>query len=474
LTALVVALFATVASARLFVVAPDQAQKPRASQDIEVAGHLEGPFIEDVEEVNPAPDPIAISITLEHTASVADYLKDSGLARTEANRWAQLFHESAVASDFQRGHSLTLYKDPETEDLRGLRYALNDRVAIVANTYGEGIIRSSHEFITYTIRPVAVSFRLKNDLQREAERNQLPKPIVTTLRYAFSSNRTLGHLPRGSNIKLIYQEKVSRDGTARFATGLEAAQIRFAGKTLSAFAFRDEDGQPHLYDSDGVALEPESLRFPVTFQYISSGFTMRRYHPILHAYRPHPGIDLATHYGTPVKAVADGRVEMAGWCGELGRCVRIKHENGIVSIYGHLSQISRTLERGGNVRVGEIIGRVGSSGLSTGPHLHFGLEKAGRYVNPLSETLGAHRHISPRMQSLFDHFKRTYLATMDRLPEFGGHFVAPRVTPAIETANGSGVLESGAGISHANAAARSNTEQTATAVMVKGRQSIMR
>ena len=142
-------------------------------------------------------------------------------------------------------------------------------------------------------------------------------------------------------MKLIYQERVSRDGTARTVTGLQAAQISFGNKTLSAFAFRDLKGEAHLYNAEGESLEPQSLRFPVDFQYISSGFSFHRYHPILHEYRPHVGVDLAAHYGTPVKAIADGRVETAGWCGELGRCVRIDHEDGMVSIYGHLSEITR-------------------------------------------------------------------------------------------------------------------------------------
>jgi murein DD-endopeptidase MepM/ murein hydrolase activator NlpD len=239
----------------------------------------------------------------------------------------------------------------------------------------------------------------------------------------------LDNLPRGSNVKLIYQEKVSRDGITRQVTGLEAAQIRLGGETLSAFAFRDENGQPHLYDAGGEALGPESLRFPLNYQYISSGFSERRYHPILHKYRPHEGVDLAAQYGTPVKAVADGRVERAGWCGGLGRCVRIVHESGIVSIYGHLSRISPTLDPGSTVHVGEVIGRVGSSGLSTGPHLHYALERDGHYVNPLTSSLGVHHHVSPRMRTLFNHLKLDYLATLNRLPDLGGHFTAPHAGP---------------------------------------------
>jgi murein DD-endopeptidase MepM/ murein hydrolase activator NlpD len=238
-------------------------------------------------------------------------------------------------------------------------------------------------------------------------------------------------LPRGSDIKLIYQEKISRDGSAHYITGLQAAQILIGSKTLMALAFRDENGHPRLYDVNGRALDAETLPYPLTFQYISSGFTMYRYHPILHEYRPHVGVDLVARYGTPVKAVADGRVETAGWCGELGRCVRLLHDGGIVSIYGHLSEIEPELQTGTEVQVGQVIGRVGSSGLSTGPHLHYGLEKDGHYIDPLTANIGVDHQVSPRMRALFDHFKTEYLGIFSRLPALGNHHLVSRMLPSI-------------------------------------------
>jgi murein DD-endopeptidase MepM/ murein hydrolase activator NlpD len=206
-------------------------------------------------------------------------------------------------------------------------------------------------------------------------------------------------------------------------TGVEAAQIQSEDRLMSAFAFRDEHGEPRLFDANGQELgQPQTLRFPVKFNYISSGFTFHRYHPLLHEYRPHVGVDLVAEYGAPVQAVADGRVEVAGWCGELGRCVRLNHAQGMVSIYGHLSQITPGLDHGEWVSLGETIGRVGSSGLSTGPHLHFALERDGQYINPLTENIGVNHQVSPRMRSLFDQFKDNYLAMLSKLPDLGGHF----------------------------------------------------
>lgn len=430
--ALIVACFATIAAVRLLVPSRvDNADESAAvDREVAVAGRLDTDAIGEPVVVRPAPAAIEISLTLDQTKASTAYLEEAGLDTATANRWQTLFNQAAGTRNFTKGHALTLFRDPETGELRGLRYNLDDRVALNEQTYGAGVFRVSQELIRYTFHPVAVSFRLRNNFWDEAGRHDLPRPILETLNYAFQDGTSLNKLPRGSDIKLIYQEKVSRDGTQRFATGIQAAMISFGGKTLTAFAFRDENGLPRLYNANGEALEPQALRFPVDFTYISSGFSFHRYHPILHRYRAHEGVDLAAQYGTPVKAVADGKVEEAGWCGGLGRCVRIRHEGGVVSIYGHLARINDGIEAGRAVRVGEMIGQVGSSGLSTGPHLHYGIEKDGRYVNPLEQHLGVHHQVSPRLRQLFDRFKGEYLAALNRLP-LGGHYaVSLAGTPA--------------------------------------------
>jgi murein DD-endopeptidase MepM/ murein hydrolase activator NlpD len=459
ITALIVALFATVATVRLFVDSTRGTSDQAALDDTNLAGRVDAQFIEQPELIKAAPEPVAIALMVDRSASVADFLEGAGLDRNEAQRWAWFFNKAAESTYLERGHTLTLYKDPETGDLRELRYNLSDRIAVSERTFGQGVIRSSQELIKYVIRPVTVAFRVDNDFWREAQRNGLPKPIVATLEYAFEDRHRLNDLPRGSAIKLIYQEKVSRDGISRMPTGLEAAQIRIGDKTFNAFAFRDEQGQAHLYDGNGEALGPKSLRFPLQFDYISSGFSERRYHPLLHIYRPHAGVDLVAHYGTPVRTVADGRIEAAGWCGQLGRCVRVAHEGGIVSLYGHLSQIS--VQPGSNVRVGDVIGRVGTSGLSTGPHLHFGVEKDGHPVDPLTQSLGPNHHVSPRMKLLFEQLKQKYLATLNRVPDFGSHLRLPGTITASSSTSRSNVSDATA----AGAAGRSQAVARALSIV---------
>jgi murein DD-endopeptidase MepM/ murein hydrolase activator NlpD len=480
--AVAVMTLATSGSLRSFIEEPsDDWQENPASQNTEAAGRQDYSLPEQPEFVTLAAEPITILVTIDRSAPIHSYLENAGLALDDARRWSLLIQTAAGVTDFQQGHALTLYKDPATGDLRGLKYNLNDQVAVSELNYGAGVIRVSSELIRYVLRPVAVSFRLTGNFWRDARRNNLPPTVLATLDYAFKDNHPLESLPRGSDIKLIYQEKVSRDGNARYVTGLQAAQIQFGNKTLTAVAFCDENGHPRLYDANGQALGTEALPYPLTFQYISSGFNLYRYHPILHQYRPHVGVDLVARYGTPVKAVADGRVETAGWCGELGRCIRIMHDGGIVSIYGHLSQIQPELQDGAEVQVGQVIGKVGSSGLSTGPHLHYGLEKDGRYVDPLTTSIDANHQVSPRMRALFDHFKSEYMTVFDRLPAFATHQLVSPTLPSISGGPAPGVTaitdrdiqapDYQWSRSHAKAMV---IETTAETTEIDGRRSVMR
>ncbi len=136
-----------------------------------------------------------------------------------------------------------------------------------------------------------------------------------------------------------------------------------------------------FYDADGNSLKGEFLRAPLVYRRISSYFTEHRYHPILRIYRPHHGIDYAAPSGTPASSIADGVVIAKGWEGGLGNELRVRHSGSYVSIYGHLRGYARGIHVGSHVKQGQVIGYVGSTGLSTGPHLHFGFERDGKLIN---------------------------------------------------------------------------------------------
>jgi murein DD-endopeptidase MepM/ murein hydrolase activator NlpD len=424
LTALVVGVLATIATLHLFV-APDPQPEPLMLGDIFAGRPAVAPLEAPEAAADPAPTAITISLTLDRTASVAAYLRDAGIDSDEARRWSLVFQSVAATRVLSRDHPLTLYKDPETGELRGLKYDVDLQTSVTVANLGNMVIKAAALPIEYYVRPVQMSFEVKEDFKRAAARHGVPSPIVDSLLDAFTDRSGVAQLKPGSGVKVIYQEKISRDGTYHLVGDVEAAQVHFGSRTLSAYAFRDEHGTAHLYDEQGRALGPQSLRFPLNFQYISSGFTFHRYHPLLHTYRPHVGVDLVAEYGTPVRAVADGKVEQAGWAGELGNAIRIEHQHGMTTIYGHLSKISPDVHENAWVHMGQVIGWVGSTGLSTGPHLHFALEREGNYVNPLTEKLGVNHQVSPRMRELFNDLRHHYELALAQLPDLGARF-APR------------------------------------------------
>jgi murein DD-endopeptidase MepM/ murein hydrolase activator NlpD len=150
------------------------------------------------------------------------------------------------------------------------------------------------------------------------------------------------------------------------------------------------------------------LKSPLNYRRISSYFSHRRFHPILRVYRPHYGVDYAAPTGTPIVSIGDGRVIHAGWKGGLGKYVEISHNNVYRSCYGHLSRYGRGIRKGARVSQGQVIGYVGSTGLSTGPHLDFRIKKFGSYVNPL-------RIEYPRVEPVSDDRRPEFITIRDKL-----------------------------------------------------------
>jgi murein DD-endopeptidase MepM/ murein hydrolase activator NlpD len=164
-----------------------------------------------------------------------------------------------------------------------------------------------------------------------------------------------------------------------------AAMIETRGKPRYVFRFEDK-GRAGYFDEKGKSSRRSNFICPVRYKKISSGYTHRRLHPILKKYRPHLGVDYVTTAGTPVKAAANGKVVYAGWKKGYGRTVKIKHNKTYQTQYAHLSRYSKSAKKGRRVKQGQVIGYVGSTGLSTGPHLDYRVYRNGKPVNPLKYT----------------------------------------------------------------------------------------
>lgn len=188
-------------------------------------------------------------------------------------------------------------------------------------------------------------------------------------------------LQKGDNFKVIYEE-FSIDGKSLGTGRIYGAQFNRTGRSITAIPFI-QDGKESFFDVDGNSLRKAFLKAPLQFSRISSHFSSARMHPILRIIRPHYGVDYAAPIGTPVKAIGDGRVTAATDEGGSGRMVRIQHNSVYATGYMHLSRFGDGIAPGKIVKQGDIIGYVGSSGLSTGPHLDFRFYMNGSPVDPL-------------------------------------------------------------------------------------------
>ncbi len=186
---------------------------------------------------------------------------------------------------------------------------------------------------------------------------------------------------RGDVLRLRIQKESSGGQFLRYG---RVESLLYEGRVVTAGVFSrvGADGSVAYYDADGVPVERPFLRAPLKYTRVSSQYSLRRLHPILKTYRPHKAMDYAAPTGTPVQAVGDGRVVFLGRRGAAGNTVVIQHDHGLQTYYAHLSSFAKGLKVGDVVRQQQLIGAVGSSGRSTGPHLHFAVARNGAFIDP--------------------------------------------------------------------------------------------
>ncbi len=221
-----------------------------------------------------------------------------------------------------------------------------------------------------------------------ATRAEVPYEIIDELVDLFASRVEFRRdLQPGDSFSIVYTERHLEDGQRISPGPIQAASLQNNGQMLAAVRHTGADNQARYYDEGGKPLGNYFLRYPLRFTRISSVFNKSRFHPILKSRRAHNGVDFAAPTGTPVRAVADGIVSVAGYKGGAGKMVKISHGSRWATAYLHLSQISSGITNGMRVKRGQVIGKVGMTGYATGPHLHYSLYDNGRYVDPLTVKL---------------------------------------------------------------------------------------
>ena len=319
-------------------------------------------------------------------AKLFSKLKHGQKLEFELDANGQLSNLHSKVSDLE---TITLTKGP-----KGFAFSRVTTKPTLRSAYAHGVINSS--------------------LSQSAQRAGLSHSMTMDMASVFGYDIDFAQdIRQGDEFDVIYEQKVVNGKT--IGTGnILSARFTNRGKTYTAVRYTNKQGSSSYYTADGNSMRKAFIRTPVDFARISSRFSMGRKHPILNKIRAHKGVDYAAPRGTPIKAAGDGKVLLAGRRGGYGNTVIIQHGNSYRTLYGHMQGFAKGVTTGGTVKQGQVIGYIGTTGLSTGPHLHYEFQVNGVHVDPLGQKLPMADPIAKSERARFLQQSQPLMARMDQ------------------------------------------------------------
>lgn len=316
---------------------------------------------------------------------------------------------------FREGQPYVIVTDSASGRVKRFEYEIDSRRRLVVEGVEEPVARV--EAIEYVTLLSTVEATISDNLfQAVADVGESPQMALQLADLFGAEINFIRDLQEGDSFSVLV-EKRYREGEYKGYGRVLAAHFTNKGKTFEAYLFRDGSGRAQYYNRKGENLRKTLLQAPLAFTRVTSRFTSSRKHPILGYSRPHMGVDYGAPTGTPVKAVGEGVVTKRSWGGGYGNQIIVKHVAGLESMYSHLSGYARGLRQGQRVRQGQVIGFVGSTGLSTGPHLDFRLRQNGKFINPTKAINPRGAPVSAKHMAAFEKVVAEELAYLkDRKP----------------------------------------------------------
>jgi len=300
-----------------------------------------------------------------------------------------------IFQQLRPGKAVTAYVG-DSGELQTLIYPLNgmDRALFVERKNGR--FAASEQALKLETQVQMKSGEISYSLFGATDSAGVPDSVASQLADIFAGDIDFHRdLRRGDRFSVVF-ESLTHFGKPVRTGRILAAEFINQGRSYRAIWFADAAGKGGYYTPEGKNVRKAFLRSPLEFSRITSGFSLSRFHPILHKWRAHKGVDYGAAIGTRVKSTADGVVEFAGTKGGYGRAVILRHQGHYTTLYGHLSAFAAGLKKGRRIAQGDIIGYVGASGWATGPHLHYEVRINGAYQNPLAIALPSAPPLSPQ------------------------------------------------------------------------------
>ena len=303
----------------------------------------------------------------------------------------------------------------EEGKLQGLKYSINQLDSLnFTRTEGKTFLTEKLSLKPDT-RLTFHQASITSSLFMAGKRAGIPNSLTMDLANIFGWDIDFAlDIQKGDSFKVMYEELYLEDkmiGTGKIL----AAEFTNAGKTYKAVRYTDKEGSTNYYTPDGKGMHKAFLRSPIEFARISSHFSLSRKHPVLHIIRAHKGTDYAAARGTPIRATGNGKISFAGRKGGYGNCIVVQHGQGIQTLYGHMNGFAKGMRVGSKVSQGDVIGYVGSTGLASGPHLHYEFHMNGQVRNPVTVPLPKSTGIAQSEMALFTATTGPLLAKLNQL-----------------------------------------------------------
>lgn len=371
---------------------------------------------------------IALPKASSAAASVAAFWRNERVQRgdTVAELLRRLNVEDTAASSYLRTASeaksfreLAVGKEVQAEinadgGLMTLRYPGEGGSQIVVEKQGDGFSSRSLP-AQLEKRLFSRTGEIKTSLYAATDAADVPEAVANQMAEIFGGDVDFHHdLRKGDKFTVVYEMDYS-NGAFVSAGRIQSAEFINQGQPYRAVYFENNASRGDYYTPEGKSVRKAFLRSPIAFSRVSSGFTTSRFHPVLNKWRSHKGVDFAAPIGTPVKAASDGVVSYVGRQNGYGNVIMVMHQGRYTTVYGHLSRFSAGLHRGQRVSQGNVIGYVGMTGMTTGPHLHYEFRLDGQQRDPLRVALPDAKPIDSANKAAFQAVADNFIARLNLL-----------------------------------------------------------
>ncbi len=401
---------------------------PAVMEKASVAGDGAGALIEAAEPSEPSTPNEAEDDTQAREAwrvvhgevasgdSMGRILRREGLDANAADELIRALSGNLDLSKIRPGQSFSLHFDADGA-LHEFEFVVSKVRRVQARRGADGKLVSKRLDASTELRQESIGGAIEGSLFRSLQSTGEDTTLVSFFVdvFAYDLNFYVDTHP-GDTYRMIVEKEFLKDEFVGFGNVLAAEYAGKAG-TYRAFWWTQPGSEQGAYYSEtGESVEKTFLKTPLKFARVSSGFNPRRMHPVLHVRKGHWGTDYAAPPGTPIWSAAPGRITFRGRRGGAGNCVIVKHEQGLQTIYMHMKGFHPGQKVGTRVRAKDVIGYVGSTGLATGPHLHFGVKKNGHYIDPQKMKMGRGERIAPEHLAKFQEETHVLVASLSEIP----------------------------------------------------------